>query len=118
MWKRRTLLDLHGESPLCPKCGGEYLHQTNTTIYERSEDDDWTTVMKQDGHEMVVTKFPSADTHNPSYRRHGLVIDFTCENCHNVGIDGKGRELPPRSSEPFHLAIFQHKGVTYIEWVE
>ena len=102
MWKKRALMDFNGGSPLCPKCGGEYLHQTNTTIYERSEDDDWTTVMKQDGHEMVVTKFPSADTHNPSYRRHGLIIDFDCEHCPG----------------PHHLAIFQHKGVTYIEWVE
>ena len=101
MWKNRTVPTFNGGSPLCPGCGGEYLHQTNTTIYERKEDDEWTTVMKQDGKEMVVTEFPSRDTHNPSYRRHDLVIDFDCEHC----------------GGPHHLAIFQHKGVTYMEWV-
>lgn len=87
----------------CPDCGDGNTHQLNTTIFEREEDADLTTVIAQDGDKVQVSKFPSKDTCNPSPRRHGLIIEFACEQC---GMDKTHR-----------LAIFQHKGHTYVEWV-
>jgi hypothetical protein len=114
MWKERQVAEIdppYGEL-LCPDCRGNYLHQANTTIYQRAEDAPYTTVIAQDGHEVVATKFPSGDTHNPSSRRHGLIIEFWCENCH-AGDDDKAQIV-----NPHRLAIFQHKGNTYLEWVK
>lgn len=82
-------------------CGGDYLHQGNATIFNRSEDAKTTTVLAQDDNTVQVSEFPSTDTCNPSPRRHGLILDFTCEDC------GPGKRL----------AIFQHKGCTFMEWV-
>lgn len=109
MWKERKAAEVSVESwgsiLQCPTCRNDYLHQGNVTVYERSEDASWTTVIAQDGENVVTTKFPSGDTHNPSSRRHGLTVQFWCENC--GGEDGT----------PLHLAIYQHKGSTYLEWV-
>lgn len=88
---------------LC-KCGSDYLHQGNTTIFERGEDGDIVTVIAQDDCTAQVTNFPSRDTCNPSPRRHGLIIEFGCEMC---GADGSVQRL----------AIFQHKGNTIMEWL-
>lgn len=71
-----------------------------------------TTVIAQNGDTAQVATFPSADTCNPSSRRQGLSIEFECEMCHGDMDDGKKNTLPP-----FQLAILQHKGNTYIEWV-
>lgn len=98
---------IHSDMALlkCPSCKDTYLHQENTTIYQRGEDADWTRVMAQNGNEMVVTDFPSQDVvANPSSRRHGLVIEFWCETCGGEGTTHK-------------LAIYQHKGNTFVEWV-
>lgn len=105
MWKERKAAELDDDLLLCPECGDTYMHQGNTTVYHRREDENWTTVIAQDGENVVTTKFPSNDTHNPSSRRHGLTIEFECENC--GGEDGT----------PLHLAIYQHKGQTFLEWV-
>ena len=114
MWKQRkeATLEKHGLL-LCPECNLENLHQGNATIYERGEDGDYTTVIAQNGHEVMATKFPSEETHNPSSRRHGLIIEFTCESCHH----GYGDEVRPAYTDPFRLAIYQHKGYTLMEWV-
>lgn len=106
MWKERKAAvvssPFYGASTLqCPKCHGFYLHQGNTTVYHRKEDEDWTTVIAQDGENVVATKFPSADTHNPSSRRQGLTVEFECENCTGT----------------LTFAMQQHKGSTYLEWV-
>jgi hypothetical protein len=87
------------------KCGSDYLHQDNVTIFKRAEDADITTVIAQDGHDVQATEFPSQDTCNPSPRRHGMLIEFDCEDC---GQDGTKQRL----------AIFQHKGHTFMEWVD
>lgn len=119
MWKKRELVFLTPDNPTaltCPKCDGRNLHQINTAIYERKEDEPYTTVISQNGHEVTAIKFPSEETHNPSSRRQGLTIEFTCENCHEANWDGE--KAIPSNREPFHLAIYQHKGVTYMEWVE
>jgi hypothetical protein len=90
----------------CP-CGGEYLHQRSTTIYERAEDELRTTVIAQRGKEVQATEFPSKDTCNPSERRQGLIIDFYCEDC-SYGKYGK----------EMRLAVWQHKGCTYVGWAD
>ena len=94
------------------KCGqGGNIHQANTTIFERGEDNTTTTVIAQNGKDVQVSNFPSADTCNPSPRRHGLIIEFECEQCH---YDRDGNR-----EGPLHrLAIFQHKGNTFVEWEE
>lgn len=99
-----------GDILTCPRCSENYLHHRNTTIFERSEDDKLTTVIAQSEHEAQVSSFPSADTCNPSARRNGILIEFECEHCH---YSDKGEILQP----PFQLAIIQHKGNTFVEWV-
>ena len=86
------------------KCGSDYLHQGNVTVFQRDEDNAFTTIIAQDGDTAQVSVFPSQDTCNPSPRRHGLILEFHCESC---GQDGKVQQL----------AIFQHKGNTYMEWL-
>ena len=113
LWKNRTDAqvgdDTYSNALICPMCGGYYLHQGNTTIYERIEDAPVTTVIAQNGSEVVKTDFPSEDVANPSSRRHGLIIEFECENCHGEGF---------KSVQPLRLAIYQHKGITQLTWVE
>jgi hypothetical protein len=93
----------------CPKCGDIYIHQGNTTVFERREDDDYVTVIAQNNAEVTNSKFLNADTCNPSSRRHGMLIEFTCEECHSVPPE---QEAPA----PFRLAVYQHKGNTFVEW--
>lgn len=95
----------------CPDCGEDYLHQRNTTIFQRGEDGNTTTVIAQNGNTAQVTDFPSDDTCNPSPRRHGLIIEFECEHCHHDG------EEEVNSLPLFRLAVLQHKGITFMEWM-
>ena len=95
----------------CPDCGDNYLHHRGTTIFERSEDESLTTVIAQNGRTAQVSDFPSDDTCNPSSRRNGVVIEFECEHCHHDNSE----EL---NSLPLHrLAVIQHKGNTFMEWL-
>lgn len=108
--KHPALVDEHHYGQLTCKCGSEYLHQRNVTIFHRGEDGDKVTVIAQDGDKVEISKFPNDDTCNPSPRRHGLIIEFECESCgydlNNAKIIGNQR-----------LAIYQHKGCTFMEWV-
>ena len=90
----------------CP-CGSENLHQRETTIFERYEDEPMTTVIAQKGRDVEVYHSPSEDTRNPSARRHGLIIRFECEQC-SIG----------KYSKRLELAIWQHKGSTFVGWVD
>jgi hypothetical protein len=87
----------------CPCGGGGNLHHDNVTIFACGEDPNTTTVIAQDGRTAQVSDFPSQDTCNPSPRRHGMLIEFDCEQC---------------PDKKMQLAIFQHKGHTYMEWKE
>ena len=100
---KRPPVELDEDGMLYCQCGEYYLHQGNTTIFQREEDAPTTTVIAQDDTRVQTSSFPSQDTCNPSPRRHGLIIEFSCENC--------------SSSHPHRLAIYQHKGSTYMEWV-
>ena len=90
---------------LCPQCGGNNLHQYTVHTFHRGEDDEKVvhTTAYMDGSEVKLV--PSQQTNNPSSRRHGLTIEFECENCHwDV------------ASDSFKLDIWQHKGTTYMVW--
>ncbi len=81
----------------CPSCNGSYLYHGKVEIFERAPDSDaGIHVSVADG-----THFVDNDlTGNPSDRRHGLCIHFTCENC---------------SAQPI-LTIAQHKGNTWVDF--
>ena len=113
-WEDEVSYVAFGDAPLvirdgqliCPGCNGEWIHQRNTTVFAREEGDDLTTVLTQNGTDGQIVKFPSGDTCNPSPRRQGIIVEFECENCHYDS------PLPQ-----FRLAIIQHKGNTYVEWL-
>lgn len=86
----------------CPCRGEGNLHHGNVTIFKRIEDGRTTTVIAQNGVTAQSSDFPSADTCNPSPRRSGILIEFSCEQCPEKNLQ---------------LAIFQHKGHTFVEWV-
>lgn len=118
MYKQQVILtdynNTMGSELKCPTCSESYLHQRDVTVFQRYEDQPKTIVMQQSEDNMIVTTFPSEDTCNPSPRRHGLLIEFECEHCHYTHVDGEGDEHP---REPLHrLAIYQHKGITFVEW--
>lgn len=80
----------------CPCCGFKYIHHTRTNIYERNKEDD-----ERGLHLDVIGSSAQVSTemyNNPSCRRDGIIISFSCENCF------KGSEL----------RIYQHKGNTFI----
>lgn len=96
---------------ICPNCGSNYLHHASITVYNRAEDAPATRVTHlgtaMDGFASDTTDdtFTSAtvksdDCDNPSSRRHGLQIRFSCENC----------DVTPT------LNLYQHKGFTGLEW--
>lgn len=92
---------------LCPNCNEDYIHQIKTEIFERGEDwkdglhisiesyDNIIDLNKQ-GLAIVETSLKN----NPSPRRQGLRIYFLCELCGEIS----------------KLNIYQHKGVTLVEW--
>lgn len=85
-----------GENTLhCPACDGFYLHQGRTEIFNRGEDEPNGTHVVVDG-ESVKTDRDL--TGNPSGRRHGLTIHFSCENC----------------PAEVQMHIYQHKGNTFV----
>jgi hypothetical protein len=83
----------------CPSCNNPNLHQRKVSTFWRIEDSNTgVCVISQFGHTLIDEKAPQHL--NPSPRRDGILIDFECEHC---------------KSEP-RLAIYQHKGFTYVEW--
>lgn len=94
---------------VCPRCKDHYLHQTDVMVFNRREDAEkahLTSVVKDGPTAMVtVADVDNGTSLNPSGRRHGLLIDFACESC-----DGE------ESKSKVTLAIYQHKGSTYLDW--
>jgi rubredoxin len=90
----------------CPACGGNYLHHEGIMYYNRNEDSetgDFVILCKTEKGGFKVTQETNYSmTYCPSPRRDGMEIFFTCECC------------PAKSI----LAIYQHKGQTFIEWKE
>lgn len=102
--------DNYGEL-LCPCRKGGNIHQENVTIFQPGKGAGTTTVIAQDERNVQVTEFPSQDTCNPSPERQGMLIEFSCEQC---SYNAEATELV----KVFQLAIFQHKGNTFMEWVD
>jgi hypothetical protein len=73
-------------------------------MFDRPEDGETTKRSFIDDSSAKVDLVPSANRGNPSSRRGGLCISFTCEAC--KGIDDNVLEL----------TISQHKGTTEIGW--
>ena len=80
---------------LCPACGGDYLHQGKVEIFNRSEDADEGAHVSVLGDDVRVNRDLAG---NPSARRHGMTINFTCELC----------------PAQIQMDISQHKGNTYV----
>lgn len=84
----------------CPRCDSAYLHHEGVTVYDRKEDARSvieTTV--RGGKVSVVPSAPGVD--NPSSRRDGIAVLFSCEGC---------------GDDPIEMTIAQHKGTTEIGW--
>jgi hypothetical protein len=82
----------------CQECDLTNLHHESVEIFEREED-------ALSGVHVLVERtgvvVNDDMTGNPSDRRHGLLIRFTCETCDATPI----------------LKMIQHKGSTYMEWM-
>jgi len=88
---------------LCPVCGPGgygYIHQGVVKNYARGEDDERVVVTTIDGVQSQVGIEASTNA-NPSSRRQGLTIQFSCETCGATDLE---------------LAIAQHKGQTFVTW--
>lgn len=94
------LIDNGGEGTLvCPHCGGSQLHQSRAEVFFRGEDQSDGIYVGVSG-EAELAMVKRGQTGNPSPRRDGLRIWFTCEGC------------PQHSS----LVVIQHKGDTLVHW--
>jgi hypothetical protein len=88
--------DVEG-SIICPSCGGGNLHHLTVTAENRDTEDGPATRVVSRGKTVTVDR-----TENPANRRSNLYVDFDCETC----------EATPR------LELIQHKGSTYLRWIE
>ena len=105
--KNNVKLDGHEGILLCPnKCGRINLHQGKVEVWNREEDDTSGNHIVIEGDEILGDDEMSK---NPSPRRQGLSIDFTCEEC---SYDDEGNA----NGTVFTLEIIQHKGSTYLMW--
>jgi len=90
---------------ICPRCGGEDMHQEQVCLYNREEDEEETLVIESSDTSNKRVSIYTIDStsimKNPSPRRHGLTITFYCEGC----------------SKRSKLYIIQHKGHTFV-WIE
>lgn len=81
---------------LCPQCDGNYLHHLTVEVFSRSRED------SEEGlHILVEGNTFRANTDmigNPSGRRNGLKIGFSCETC----------------EFKTEMIIQQHKGQTFV----
>jgi hypothetical protein len=83
----------------CLYCDDDYLHHNDVAIYNRAGEDSNHGLAIYAKSDSVTINDDMAG--NPSGRRNGLMIHFECENC----------------SRTSKLALYQHKGVTYLHWV-
>lgn len=81
----------------CPGCKGSNLHHETVQVFECGEDAT-TGIHAVVGEGRVTVDNSLAG--NPSKRRHGLFIQFSCEHC---------------DAKPV-LTIAQHKGSTYVDF--
>lgn len=88
----------------CPVCDFYYMHQEKLDIHFRPED-----AKNLPGYHVNRDGIKApAELPNPSFRRDGLVITFSCEQCSSTEN--------PKENFYVCLAILQHKGNTFFEW--
>ena len=100
---------------VCPSCGSFYLHHCKVATFQRDCEDDpkgkFTLISgldywgEEDELNREYSSFMRSEcpmTDNPSQRRGSIITEFVCEEC---------------GAKP-QLAIIQHKGCTYLEWVD
>ncbi|AZO51240.1 hypothetical protein [Mesorhizobium sp. M4B.F.Ca.ET.058.02.1.1] len=88
---------------VCPRCGSDYLHHLGAVFYDRREDAEAEVKITVSGPQVSTEVVDARTSGNPSGRRHGMAIQFSCENC--SGKHG-----------PLELTIAQHKGNTEVGW--
>jgi hypothetical protein len=101
---------------LCPRCGGQNLHQDKVKVATRVKEDGAGTCVVVDGSKISVTPATDADF---AGRRDDLTIEFFCEGC-DEPVDPEDEVIAaqfPARARP-HLLIMQHKGQTLVRWVE
>lgn len=86
--------DIGGELQ-CPSCGCNYLHHERVEVFDRAEDAATGTHVVVDAGKVEVD---NSMIGNPSKRRDGIRIHFSCEGC---------KDHP-------YMEIVQHKGNTYV----
>lgn len=87
----------------CPHCDGLNLHQGTVEVFNPRNEDDLAYPITVTHNDIIRGGDPAR---NPSSRRQAIVIYFMCETCGD----------PER--ETLALAIQQHKGTTYVKWIE
>lgn len=104
MTERKRIVVQEKWGLLCPDCGNGNLHQIWVESYFREED---AKVGKfcQASREGYAAFHGLLPDHNPSQRRDGIRIGFTCEHCTDEVESGT-----------FVLAVAQHKGSTLMYW--
>ena len=86
----------------CPRCGDGNLHHGRVIVFDRlGEDGERTDVTTVYDGLTATHRLASCEVDNPSGRRGGLVIEFSCECC---------------GDRPLELRIAQHKGNTFVAW--
>jgi len=105
---------------ICPVCGEACLRQGKIEVFWRRQEDARSQARLvtpapvfgdlYEGDELEVR--PGQPHRDPSPRRHGLLIHFECECCGDLYLNGKG----DLAGNGWVLAIWQHKGATYVEW--
>ena len=99
---------------VCPSCGGSNLHHEAVHVWSRhGEDATKGTYVRADGKSSCVESDAPMDG-NPSRRRDGLTIEFSCEACSGAPV-GASRN-PSDEPQKHCLHIVQHKGTTYLSW--
>jgi hypothetical protein len=96
----------HGTKQLlkCPQCGDSWMHQMCVDVFSRAEDSENPTHVRTKGDSVSIDR---DNEDNPSSRRSGIRIGFSCELCDQT------RDGPEIGA---WLCIVQHKGNERIYW--
>lgn len=82
---------------LCPSCSDNHLRHERVEIFERAEDESKGIHVSVEDEKAIID---TSLTNNPSERRHGISIHFSCEQCSAKSI----------------LTLAQHKGNTLVDF--
>lgn len=102
--------DLEGAIGLkCPRCGFDYLRHIGVIVYDRATEDD-ARVNETTVHNGIAELLVTNGEHNPSDRRSGLAVRFSCEGCSDNPQDENEETVL------IELTLSQHKGSEFIGW--